>query len=230
MRESSSPQRKPMAVSACLAVSRGGLKENARRGAAPRRSCSAGQTAPGAGPPGATICLPSFSIAGSSPPKGRFWPSRRTALSRVARAAKDTADRNCVFAHQRLAVFEGDGLGVARCRSAAGGRTADSDLGALGRYVGLPALAALSTTLLAAGAARVENVEVCLTDRLDNIQAGCCLDISGGQGANPTRTTAFRAPLATAPAVNASSPRPLPPANLPTGCTTCPRLMPADVC
>ena len=46
------------------------------------------------------------------------------------------------------------------------------------------ALAALATTVLTAGAARAESVEVYLTDILDNTQNGYCLDISGGQGAD----------------------------------------------
>lgn len=45
-------------------------------------------------------------------------------------------------------------------------------------------LAALTATLLTAGAARAENVEIYLTDTLDNIQNGYCVDISGGQGAD----------------------------------------------
>lgn len=47
----------------------------------------------------------------------------------------------------------------------------------------LTTLAVLAGTLLAAGAARAETVEIYLTDMLDNIQDGYCLDIAGGQGA-----------------------------------------------
>lgn len=41
----------------------------------------------------------------------------------------------------------------------------------------------LATLALTAGIARAENVEIYLTDTLDNIQNGYCLDIAGGQGA-----------------------------------------------
>lgn len=43
--------------------------------------------------------------------------------------------------------------------------------------------AAVLATLLVAGAAQAEPVEVYLVDKLDNIQNGYCIDISGGQGA-----------------------------------------------
>lgn len=42
---------------------------------------------------------------------------------------------------------------------------------------------AMTALLLTAGAAHAETVEIYLTDMLDNIQNGYCLDISGGQGA-----------------------------------------------
>ncbi len=47
--------------------------------------------------------------------------------------------------------------------------------------------AALIVVVLNAGATLAENVEVYATDKLDNIQNGYCIDISGGQGpqANP---------------------------------------------
>lgn len=44
-------------------------------------------------------------------------------------------------------------------------------------------LAALTTTVLASGAAQAENVEIYLTDMLDNVQNGYCLDIARAQGA-----------------------------------------------
>lgn len=44
-------------------------------------------------------------------------------------------------------------------------------------------LTTLSAAILAAGAARAEKVEIYLTDLLDNTQAGYCVDISGGKGA-----------------------------------------------
>ncbi|MGP6086700.1 ricin-type beta-trefoil lectin domain protein [Antarctobacter jejuensis] len=47
--------------------------------------------------------------------------------------------------------------------------------------------ALLIALCLAAGTAQAENVEIYATDKLDNIQNGYCIDISGGQGpqANP---------------------------------------------
>ncbi|MDV7145334.1 ricin-type beta-trefoil lectin domain protein [Tropicimonas sp. TH_r6] len=45
-------------------------------------------------------------------------------------------------------------------------------------------LAVLTATTLAAGTARAENVEIYLTDMLDNIQVGYCLDIAGAKGAS----------------------------------------------
>lgn len=42
--------------------------------------------------------------------------------------------------------------------------------------------AAAAALLLTAGAAQAETVEIYLTDKLDNIQNGYCVDISGGQG------------------------------------------------
>lgn len=44
-------------------------------------------------------------------------------------------------------------------------------------------LSALSSVMLFAGAAQAENVEIYLTDILDNTQNGYCVDISGGKGA-----------------------------------------------
>ena len=46
-----------------------------------------------------------------------------------------------------------------------------------------PALGALLCAFLAAGTAHAENVEVYLTDMLDNTQNGYCLDIARAQGA-----------------------------------------------
>ncbi|WP_417271703.1 ricin-type beta-trefoil lectin domain protein [Celeribacter sp.] len=45
-----------------------------------------------------------------------------------------------------------------------------------------PTSAAVIATVLLAGAAQAETVEVHLMDKLDNIQNGYCIDISGGQG------------------------------------------------
>ncbi len=44
-------------------------------------------------------------------------------------------------------------------------------------------VSALSSIMLFAGAAQAENVEIYLTDILDNTQNGYCVDISGGKGA-----------------------------------------------
>lgn len=43
-------------------------------------------------------------------------------------------------------------------------------------------LSALSVTLLSAGAAQAESVEIYLTDLLDNVQNGYCVDIAKAQG------------------------------------------------
>lgn len=45
-----------------------------------------------------------------------------------------------------------------------------------------PVSVSLSILLMAASVAQAETVEVYATDKLDNIQNGYCIDISGGQG------------------------------------------------